>query len=88
MNIIVNGENQELPANSSAQWLVKSMGMENDKIAMEVNREIVPRSQYASYIFSENDQIEIVRAIGGGQTTPNNPSNIFTNPTASTRDKA
>jgi len=67
MNIIVNGETQNVPDNCSASLLVEQLGMQNDKIAMEVNREIVPRSQYGEYTFSENDQVEIVRAIGGGQ---------------------
>jgi len=67
MNIIVNGENHTVPDNCSARFLVEILGMQNDKIAMEVNRDIVPRSQYDDFTFSENDQIEIVRAIGGGQ---------------------
>lgn len=66
MNIIVNGENHNVPENCSAKQLVELLNMQNDKIAMEVNREIVPRSQYENFTFNENDQIEIVRAIGGG----------------------
>ena len=67
MNISVNGETHNVPENCSAKALVEILSMQNDKIAMEVNREIVPRSQYEDFTFSENDQIEIVRAIGGGQ---------------------
>jgi len=67
MKIIVNGENQDVPDNCSAKLLVEILDMQNDKIAMEVNREIVPRSQYENFSFNENDKIEIVRAIGGGQ---------------------
>lgn len=66
MNINVNGESHDVPEDCSARSLVEILGMQNDKIAMEVNREIVPRSQYDDFTFSENDQIEIVRAIGGG----------------------
>ena len=67
MNISVNGETHKVPDNCSAKSLVEILGMQNDKIAMEVNREILPRSQYETFTFNENDQIEIVRAIGGGQ---------------------
>ncbi len=66
MNISVNGETHNVPKNCSARALVIILNMQNDKIAMEVNREIVPRSQYDDFTFNENDQIEIVRAIGGG----------------------
>jgi len=66
MKIIVNGDTHNVPENCSAKILVEILSMQNDKIAMEVNREIVPRSQYDNFTFSENDQIEIVRAIGGG----------------------
>lgn len=55
-----------MPENCSAKALVEMLNMQNDKIAMEVNREIVPRSQYDVFTLNENDQIEIVRAIGGG----------------------
>ncbi len=66
MNINVNGESHNVPENCSAKALVEMLNMQNDKIAMEVNREIVPRSQYDVFTLNENDQIEIVRAIGGG----------------------
>lgn len=66
MNISVNGESHDVPEKCSAKSLVEILSMQNDKIAMEVNREIVPRSQYSDFTFNENDQVEIVRAIGGG----------------------
>jgi len=68
MNIIVNGETHNVPENCSAEALVNILHMQNDKIAMEVNLEIVPRSQYNTFTFKPDDQVEIVRAIGGGQS--------------------
>ncbi|MDX1812681.1 MAG: sulfur carrier protein ThiS [Gammaproteobacteria bacterium] len=66
MNIIVNGENREIPDNSTAADLIATLDMTNARIAMEVNMEIIPRSQHADFRLHEGDKIEIVRAIGGG----------------------
>ncbi len=70
MNITVNGKTHNVPDSCTAKTLIDLLNMQNDKIAMEVNRDIVPRSQYAEFSFNENDKIEIVRAIGGGQKHP------------------
>ena len=66
MNIIVNGESQSLESDASLQQLLVMLGLDGKRIAVEVNRDIVPRSDYDSYKLSENDTIEIVNAIGGG----------------------
>ena len=42
------------------------MALTGKRIAMEVNKEIVPRSRYAQHTFAAGDQIEIVHAVGGG----------------------
>jgi len=67
MNIIINGENRDLDQNTSLKQLVTLLGMENKRLAIEVNESIVPRSEYADYQLSENDKVEIVQAIGGGE---------------------
>ena len=66
MNIIVNGESQSLESDASLGQLLVMLGLEGKRIAVEVNRDIVPRSDYDSFKLSENDTIEIVNAIGGG----------------------
>jgi len=66
MIININGKSRDVPNNCSAQNLIELLNMQNDKIAMEVNMEIVPRSTYTNFTFKEGDKIEIVRAIGGG----------------------
>ena len=66
MNIQLNGESQNIPDNSTAQSLVDFLDLSGKRLAMEVNREIVPRSAYADTLLHEGDQIEIVHAIGGG----------------------
>lgn len=66
MNIQLNGEDREIPDNSTALDLVEQLGLGGKRLAMEVNREIVPRSTYATTTLKQGDEIEIVHAIGGG----------------------
>ena len=66
MNITVNGEKQSLEPGASLDKLLQSLGLEGKRIAVEVNRDIVPRSEYGRFELSEDDTIEIVNAIGGG----------------------
>ena len=66
MKIQLNGESQNIPDDSTAQTLVDFLGFSGKRLAMELNREIVPRSVYADTQLHEGDQIEIVHAIGGG----------------------
>ena len=66
MNISVNGEIREIPKDSTALDLLSLLDMQNAKVAMEINMEIVPRSQHSEFRLSDGDKVEIVRAIGGG----------------------
>jgi sulfur carrier protein len=66
MLVSVNGEEYELPEAVTVGELVERVGLANQRIALERNREIVPRSEYAATKLAEGDRVEIVRAIGGG----------------------
>jgi len=66
MNIAINGEQRTLEDGLNLQQLVSILGLENKRLAIEVNKEIVPRSKHASYILNQDDKVEIVQAIGGG----------------------
>ena len=66
MKIKINGESRDIPNNSNAQDLIDLLELTGKRLAMEVNREIVPRTTYAVHHLHEGDDIEIVRAIGGG----------------------
>ena len=66
MKITVNGESRSLEPGTSLGQLVENLGLEGKRIAVEVNRDIVPRSEYDNFRLSDNDTIEIVNAIGGG----------------------
>ena len=66
MNIILNGEQREIPDACSAKGLVDLLELGGRRIAMEVNLEIVPGSSYADHVLKEGDRVEVVHAIGGG----------------------
>ena len=64
--ISVNGKTRTLEAELSLQDLLQDLGMTTGRIAVELNGNIVPRSQFSSRLISNLDSIEIVQAIGGG----------------------
>ena len=66
MNIIVNGSQHDCPANENISGLLLSLKMQDKKIALEINKEVIPRGEYDSHTLSDGDIIEIIQAIGGG----------------------
>lgn len=66
MNILLNGENTQIDEGLTAARLVDQLGLAGKRLAMEVNLEILPRSEFDAYCFSAGDKVEIVHAIGGG----------------------
>ncbi len=66
MDIIVNGEMHRFEGAPSVADLVARLKVDPAKIALERNREIIPRSTYGQVMLAEGDAIEIVRFIGGG----------------------
>jgi thiamine biosynthesis protein ThiS len=66
MHIVVNGESREVDDQLTAWQLIELLGLTDARLAMEVNREIVPRSTFDTRRLQPGDQVEIVRAIGGG----------------------
>ena len=67
MNIYVNGEEKNYPDNSSVAEVVDAMGLTGKKIAIELNKEILPFQTYSTQQLQAGDCLEIVHAIGGGQ---------------------
>jgi len=67
MNIIVNGEARDVAESTSIADLLEQMQLTGKRLAVEINDEIVPRGEHTTHILSDNDKIEIVHAIGGGE---------------------
>lgn len=66
MKLTVNGEEREVAGPMTVLGLVESFGLQPQKIAVERNLEIVPRSAYGEVALAEGDRIEIVNFVGGG----------------------
>ena len=66
MKIRLNGEEREFDAPLSVLGLLQAAGYGERRVAVEVNREIVPRSGHATRALCEGDAVEIIQAIGGG----------------------
>jgi thiamine biosynthesis protein ThiS len=66
MDVKINGETRKFDAPLSVLEILQAMNLPSQKIAVELNLEIVPKSAYDSQIVVQGDQIEIVHFIGGG----------------------
>lgn len=66
MHIQLNGEPFELPDGSTVLALLTRLDLVGRRVAVELNLDIVPRSQHESTALNEGDQVEVVHAIGGG----------------------
>jgi sulfur carrier protein len=66
VHVIVNGEPQQLEEGSTIAGLVGALGLNQRRIAVEVNREIIAREEYATRVLAAGDQVEIVHFVGGG----------------------
>ncbi|MDF1822069.1 MAG: sulfur carrier protein ThiS [Alcanivoracaceae bacterium] len=65
MKLTVNGETMEFDGTTVAD-LVRQQGLAGRRLAVEINREIVPKGVHDSHALKDGDVIEIVHAIGGG----------------------
>jgi sulfur carrier protein len=65
MRLVINGEAREC-AGATLETLVEELGMKGDRVAVELNREIVPRTQWAQQALHDGDRLEIVHFVGGG----------------------
>ena len=67
VSLIVNGEARTLaPESASVAALVRELGFEGKRVAVERNGEIIPKSLYDATALADGDTLEIVRAVGGG----------------------
>jgi thiamine biosynthesis protein ThiS len=65
MNLTINGETKISSAETLAA-LVEQLGMKSDRVAIELNREIVSREQWPETRLRDGDRLEIVHFVGGG----------------------
>ncbi len=66
MRLHINGEEKDFPELSTLAELVENLGAKADRLAIELNRNIVPRREWDSTRIKEGDSLEIVHFVGGG----------------------
>jgi len=66
LELIINGELRQINESQNLAELVKELDIQSPNFAMALNQQVIPRSKYESTTINENDQIEIVHAVGGG----------------------
>ena len=66
MQLTVNGADRQVPDGITVRDLVAHLGLEGGPVAVERNREVVPRAEHASAVLREGDVVEIVHFVGGG----------------------
>jgi thiamine biosynthesis protein ThiS len=66
MRLQINGEEKQFAERISLADLIIQLGMKSDRVAVELNREIVPRAQWGETALRDGDKLEVVHFVGGG----------------------
>lgn len=66
MKVRLNGQERDLPEGATLGDLVRALGLEPSRIAVERNGQVVPKARYDAEVLSEGDRLEIVHFVGGG----------------------
>jgi len=66
MLLHLNGEEREFPDGLTVGALIAQLGMKSDRVAVELNLEIVPRAQWDTVQLKNSDKLEVVHFVGGG----------------------
>ncbi|MDX2150255.1 MAG: sulfur carrier protein ThiS [Bryobacteraceae bacterium] len=66
MQIVLNGEPLTVPAGMVLTGLLESLGLAEDRVAVELDRRIVKRAEWAETVLHEGSVVEVVQFVGGG----------------------
>ena len=66
MHLFINGDQKSFADSLALAQLIEQLGIKGDRVAVELNREIVSRLQWAETNLSDGDRLEIVHFVGGG----------------------
>jgi len=66
MQITVNGQPHNLAAATSITELLLALGLDQQRIAVEVNKNVIGRSKHSAFQLTDGDCVEIIQAVGGG----------------------
>ena len=66
LELLVNGANRTLPADCTVSGLLDDLGLTTRRVAVAINRDVVPRSAFTTHRLATGDRVEILEATGGG----------------------
>lgn len=66
MRIVLNGEPAETADGATVETLLLQLGISRERVAVELNADIVPKAGYEKQLLADDDKIEIVHFVGGG----------------------
>ena len=64
--IVLNGESRPIRAGQTVVELLAELGLDSRQVAVERNREVVPRAEHGQTVLADGDQLEVVTFVGGG----------------------
>ena len=66
MHIVLNGKKFTINEKDTINILLKKIDIKSSKVAIEVNKVVIPKEKYRDFKFKKNDKVEVVTFIGGG----------------------
>ena len=66
VNLLVNGDPRSVSSDCTVAELIDALGLQSRRVAIAVNRDVVPRSAFSTHQLAADDRVEILEAVGGG----------------------
>ena len=66
MQVTINGESREVAPEPTVEELLREIGTKQERVAVELNLEVVPRTEFGQRRVREGDSVEVVHFVGGG----------------------
>lgn len=66
MKVYINGETKEIPAQLNLLQLLKEFSLPSERVAIELNKQVVRKKDWESILINDADKIEVVHFVGGG----------------------
>jgi len=66
MKVVLNGNQTQLPSPYTIADLLKQLDRHPQRVAVEVNREIIKRDNYSNHTLNDGDEVEVLQFVGGG----------------------
>ena len=66
MHIVLNGKKFSINEKDTISILLKKIDIKSSKVAIEVNKVVIPKEKYRDFKLKKNDKVEVVTFIGGG----------------------